>query len=950
MPETKRQNIKKLQRRAALPKYFRVGAIVALCLTILIVGIGLYRARNFETFRMKGFPTELSKDVVATVNGYERTETEGDVKKYFIKADKATTFADNHQEMENVYVEVFDDKSDKFDKISASKAVYIPAADGTKNFTAFLAGTINILTRDELQIKTEQATYTKATETIEAEETVEFSRENISGKSFGAIAKIQEKTLELLKDVEIETVGGEGEFAKVRFAKITSGYAFLNMPEERVDFNENVFVNVVPNGNAGELSQPSEIKSDKASAYFTEKQLKKIDLDGNVFVYQKPSGNSPKWSKINANRAVALIEKEVKCIELFDNVQIETTQNQAKPTRIKSGYALYEKDADRFTLDKGVEIITIESNQPAVITSNDAVYEQSNGRIFLNGNAEITNGGNYIKGDKLTAELFASKKIKSAQAFGNAFLRQSDSEKTAEISANELNATFNENQKMQTANASGNAFLRQKTEERTTEVSANELNANFNENQQLQTANAIGQSNAVLIPVQATEYSKVTLFAPNAIRLNFRENGLLEQMQTDGRTTILMNAPNNKPDAANKKLTADTVKTYFHANGKDLAKAEAIGNAELYVEPLRALAENYKTTINAARFDCDFFDVGNNAKNCTAQTKTKLVRVPTIPSENRGNQTLIADRLNANFNQNTQDIERMEAVGNTKFSELDRNGIAENITFTANDEVVRLRGGEPTVWDSRARAKANEIDWDTRNDKSFLRGNVATTYYSQNQTGGATPFGNAKSPVFVTSAEAQFDHKAETGLYTGNARAWQENNYVRAEKLLLQQKEGKLYGESNVQSVLYDMKRVENGKPSNVPVSASSQKIYYFKENNVLRYETDVDIRQGTDRIQAGIANIYLNKNNEFSKGIIENNVIVTQPNRRALGDWAQYTAENEVVVLRGNPARVEDSESGTSQAAQLTVSMRTKQVLSEGKTNQTNTGRTRTVYKVKPQ
>ncbi len=913
MPETKRQNIKKLQRRAGVPKYFRVGAIAALCLTLLIVGIGIYRARNNQEFRMKGLPTELSKETVAVVNGYERTETEGDVKKYHIKADKATTFADNHQELENIYLQVFDEKSDKFDTIAAGKAIYIPAADGTKNFTAFLAGEINVLTRDSLQIKTEQGTYKKETETIEAEEWVEFSRENVSGKSFGAIANIKEKTLELLKDVEINTVGGEGDFAKIQNAKITSGHAFFNLPEEKIQFSENVFVNVVPNANAGELSQPSEIKADKATVFFTEKQLKKIDLDGNVFVFQKPSGKSPKWSKINANRATVQIEKEVKRIELFENVNIETTQNEAKPTRIKSGYALYEKDADKFTLNGGVEIVTVEGNQPAIITASDAIYEQSNGRIYLNGNAEITNGGNYVKGDKMTAELFASKKLKSAHAYGNAFLRQATDERTAEVSSNELNATFNENQ-------------------------------------QMQIANAIGQSNAVLIPAQATEYTKVTLFAPNAIRLNFRDNGLLEQMQTEGRTTILLNAPNNKPDSANKKLTADTVKTYLHANGKDLSKAEAIGNAELYVEPLRASAENYKTTINAARFDCEFFNAGNNAKNCTAQTKTKVVRVPTVPAENRGTQTLLADRLNANFSQSTQDIERMEAAGNTKFSELDRHGIAENIVFTANDEIVRLRGGEPTVWDSRARAKAGEIDWDTKNEKSFLRGNVATTYYSQTQTGGATPFGNTKSPVFVTSAQAEFDHKAETGLYTGNARAWQDDNYVRAEKLLLQQKEGKLYGEGNVQSVLYDMKRTENGKTTNVPVSAASQKIYYFKENNLLRYETDVDIRQGTDRITAGIANIYLSKNNEFSKGIIENNVVVTQPNRRATGDWAQYTADNEIVILRGNPARVEDGENGAQQAAQLTVSMRTKQVLSEGKTNQTNTGRTRTVYKVKPQ
>ncbi|CAN5427048.1 hypothetical protein BH10ACI1_BH10ACI1_18800 [soil metagenome] len=862
---------------------------------------------------MKGFPTELSKDVVAAVNGYERTETEGEAKKYFIKADKATTFADNHQEMENVYLQVFDEKGEKFDTITAGKAVYVPATDGTKNFTAFFAGEINVLTRDSLQIKTVQATYSKETETVEAEEWVEFSRENVSGKSFGAIAKIKEKTLELLKEVEINTSGGKDEFAKIQRAKITAGHAFFNLVEEKIEFSENVNVNVTPNEVSGEMSQPSEIKADRATAFFSEKEIKKIILNGNVFVFQKPTNKNQKWSKINADRAIVQIESEVKRIELFDNVKIETTQNESKPTLIKTGYALYEKDADKFTMSNGVEITTIESNQPAVINASDAIYEQANGRIYLNGNAEITNGGNYIKGDKMTAILFPSKKLNTAHAFGNAFLRQTTTERTSEISSNELNATFNENQ-------------------------------------QMQTANAVGASKAVLIPTQNIEYTKVTLTAPNAIRLSFRENGLLEQMQTEGRTTILLNAPNNKPDAANKKLTADSVKTILNSNGKDLAKAEAVGNAELYIEPFRSSAENYKTTINAPRFDCDFFESGNNARNCSAGIKAKVVRVPTLPTENRGNQNLTADRLNAFFNQATQDIEKMEASGNAKFTELDRNGIAEQIVFTANDEIVRLRGGEPTVWDSRARAKATEIDWDTRNEKSFLRGKVSTTYYSQNQTGGATPFGNTKSPVYVTSDEAQLDHRAETALFSGNARAWQENNYVRADKLLVQQKEGKLYGEGNVQSVLYDMKRNENGKISNVPVSVSSQKIYYSKDNRLLRYETDVDIRQGTDRITAGVANIFLNNNNEFSKSVIENNVVVTQPNRRAVGDWAQYTAENEIVILRGNPARVEDSENGSSQGAQLTVYMREKKVVSESKTTQTNTGRTRSVYKVKPE
>jgi lipopolysaccharide export system protein LptA len=910
-----RKNTKNLELRAKLPLIARVVAIFALAGIIIAIGIGFYQAYGYREFRMKGLKDiQLSQDVIAEVNGYERTETEGDVKKYFVKADKATTFADNHQEMENVYLQVFDETGEKFDTITAKKAIHIPAKDGTKNFTAYFAGEVNIATRDALQIKTEQLAYTRETETVDAEEEIEFSRENVSGKAFGATVKIKEKTLELLKDVEINTYGnGSDQFAKIQSARITAGHALVNQLEEKIELTQDVFVSVVPNGNSGELSQPTEINADKATAHFKERELKQIDLNGNVFVYQKPTDKTPKWSKIRANRASAQINKEVKRLELFENVDIETTLNDSKPTKIKSDYALYEKDSDRFELKSGVEIITVEDNQPTKINASEAIYEQANGRIFLNGNAEITQGSNYIKGDKLTAELFPNKKLKTAHAFGNGFIRQT-------------------------------------TPERTTEITANELNATFNDNQQLQIANSIGASNAVLIPARAEDYSKVTLSAPNAIRLNFFSNGLLQQMQTEGRTTILMNAPNNRADAANKKLTADAVKTTFNANGKDLAKAEAVGNAELFVEPLRASPENYRTTINAPRFDCDFFDTGNNARNCAAGVKAKVVRIPTVPAANRGNQTLIADRLNASFNQNSQDIEQMEATGNTKFTELDRNGIADKIIFTNNDKVVRLRGGEPTVWDSQARAKAGEIDWDTNNDKSNLRGKVSTTYYSQNQTGGATPFGDVKSPVFITAEEAQFDHRAEIAVYSGNARAWQENNYVRADRLVLNQKEGKLFGEGTVQSVLYNAKQKNNNKSSDVPVYASAQKIFYSKDVRQLRYEGDVDIRQGTDRITAGTASVFLKNNNELSQTIAENNVVVTQPNRRATGDWAQYTADTEQVILRGNPARVEDGENGTSQSAQISVNMRTKNVISESKTTQTNTGRIRSVYKVKKQ
>lgn len=915
MSENKNKKIKNYQFRANLPGYFRIAAFAALILVVIGIGIGFYLNWGRETFRMKSLPTNLSDKVVAEVNGYERRESENGITKYFISADNAKTFSDNHQELTNMFLQVFDENGESSDKITANQAIYIPKEDDPKNFTIFLAGDVNVETRDNLMVKTENLTYKKETEVADAEEYIEFSRENISGHSTGAIVRIKEKKVELLNAVEIDAfaLNPNDELAKsdIKTAHLKADYAMFDQNGGKIELNNNVKINIVPDEKNQKLSQPTDISANFATAFFTNKELKQIDLRQNVEVYQKPTGNNQKWTRTKTDKATAKIDKELKTLELDGNVDIETTLNDAKPTKITSAYALYLKDSDRFELRNAVHIVTSADNQPTDIKADEAIYEQANGNIFLTGNAEIWQTNNFIKGDKLNAQLYPTKQLKNAEA-------------------------------------TGNTYLKQVTDERTAEVYAPQLNASFGENKQLQNANALGASRVNIVPAQASDYSKLSLSALNAIRLNFQNGGLLSQMQTEGRTTVYLDAPDNSPDAANKKLTADTVKTVFQNDGKNLAKAEAIGNAELYVEPLRASAENYKTTLNAPRFDCDFYPTGNNAKNCSAFENAKAVRVPTVAAKDRGKQTLSAKRLNAIFNQGTRDIQQFDAVGDTKFNELDRNGIADNLTFTASDEVVRLRGGEPTVWDSQGRAKAGEIDWDTKNKKTFLRNTVSTTYYSQQKTGETTPFSKSGEPVFITANAAEFDHTLETALYTGNARTWQENNYVRGERLLLKQKEGQFFADGNVQSLLYNVEKKENGKTTNQPVYAQAKKMSYQRDKNLLLYEGEVDIRQGTDRITAGIANVFLDKNNELKQTIAEQNVVVTSPNRKATGDWAQYTAENEVVILRGSPATVTDAEQGSSQNAQLTVYLRENRAVGEGKTQENSGGRIRSVYKVK--
>ena len=258
-----------------------------------------------------------------------------------------------------------------------------------------------------------------------------------------------------------------------------------------------------------------------------------------------------------------------------------------------------------------------------------------------------------------------------------------------------------------------------------------------------------------------------------------------------------------------------------------------------------------------------------------------------------------------------------------------------------------MRGGEPTFWDSSARAKAPEIDWDTKAQRSYLRGGVSTTYYSRKKTGDAAPFGSSDKPVFTTSQSMELDQKTEVALFSGNARAWQDNNYVRGDQLVIDQQNGTFKADGSVQSLLYDAK--QKRKSANAcPVYAAAASLNYSHNDRILKYRKSVDIRQGTDRLSAESADIFLDENNDMVKTVVENGVTITQPGRKAVGDWAEYTAETEVAVLRGNPARVDDAENGTSQGGQITVYLRDNRVLSQGETKQNPTAQTRSVYKVK--
>jgi LPS export ABC transporter protein LptC/lipopolysaccharide transport protein LptA len=667
----------------------------------------------------------------------------------------------------------------------------------------------------------------------------------------------------------------------------------------------------------------------------------------NLTIY---SANTEKPDQITSHRAI--YDQKNNQISFVGDVKIETKD----ALKVNTESILYNQTTEVAQTDAPLTF----SRENVSGRSTGAMVESKSKKLELRKDVEIVVAPEVVKDPKAKPASTRSRPvtIHAAHAtFDQGVMKLSFSggvtaEQESDImSGDVLNALLNQQKRLQQIEVRGNSYLRTMNPGKAAELHAVDMDFFLDNDQRLKTAVAHNDTRGRSLDAD----SEMQISGASLLEANFQAQGdqsLLQEMHSQGRAVVNLSAPKSRasdPRAKNKRITADAIKLEWRATGKDLQRAEAVGNAELYVEPVNNNAKAERQTVTGPRFDCDFYEAGNLARTCVISGGAKAVIDPTQPSEKRGKRTITSDKMSAVFVRETQDPERLEAQGNAKFNELDRNGTAASVVYTAADEMVRLRGGDPTVWDSRARNKALEMDSDLKNSISYSRGKTATTYYSQQQTNGATPFSKVKSPVYIVSDRGEFHHDDGVATYTGEARAWQDDNFVRADKLTIQVNEKRMTGNGHVQSALYNAKRREKGTASTVPVFATADSMRYSDPDSTLHYEGNVDIRQGLDRITSGVADVYLTKEtNEVDKTIAERSVVLTQPGRKGTGDWMQYTAVDDMAVLKGNPARVEDVEQGTVEGGRLTVNLREGKVVADDTRGPQSGGRVRTTHKVK--
>ena len=109
-------------------------------------------------------------------------------------------YADGHHELEQVNLQVFPPTGDKPDQISADRAIYIN--EGPSRSGQF-RGNVQIETHDALKVRTDSLVYHEESKIAETSSPVTFERENVNGRSTGALVDNEKRRLELRNDVEV---------------------------------------------------------------------------------------------------------------------------------------------------------------------------------------------------------------------------------------------------------------------------------------------------------------------------------------------------------------------------------------------------------------------------------------------------------------------------------------------------------------------------------------------------------------------------------------------------------------------------------------------------------------------------------------------------------------------------------------------------------------------------
>jgi len=441
---------------------------------------------------------------------------------------------------------------------------------------------------------------------------------------------------------------------------------------------------------------------------------------------------------------------------------------------------------------------------------------------------------------------------------------------------------------------------------------------------------------------------------------------LAQAAAPDAARTNTANAKGSAPQ--NFELVAPVV-DFTITEGRLLQRAVTSGKGQITISSVQTSASGselvpQRTVVTAAKFDAKFGQ--------TTEGQTRLESVHGAPeakivSSNAGQPDRIStsDMVDANFLA-LGGIESITQQGHVAYTDSQAAGkqtqaSADRAHYTPGDQVLTLTG-RPRVTQGSMTTTATTIRVYRSTGEASADGDVKSTYTQiQERPQGALLA--SSSPIHVTAGSMVAHSKPAVAVYTGNARLWQDANIVEAPSIEFDH-ECRCVTAQGTQKQAVSTTIVQPGKtPAAVesggaaknpeqkasqsnPIFITGARLTYADAERKVHYEGGVSAKGVDFSASAKTMDLYLRPRSEagtnsnpsasgpaqLDRIVAQDDVVVQQPGRRALGQTLLYEAVPDKFTLTGGLPSIFDAERGKITGDSLTFFRRDDRVLVEGK------------------
>jgi lipopolysaccharide export system protein LptA len=382
------------------------------------------------------------------------------------------------------------------------------------------------------------------------------------------------------------------------------------------------------------------------------------------------------------------------------------------------------------------------------------------------------------------------------------------------------------------------------------------------------------------------------------------------------------------------EVTASAI-DFLLAGGRRLQRADTSGPAQVAIRP--TAPGSGQTLVTAGKFRALFDDLGQLATVHGAPDARIVSQTPGQPDR-----ISTSTMLDASFHPGTG-IDSIVQQGNVAYSDSERKAWGGRAVYTPADQMLVLTVS-PRIVDGGMTTTARTMRMNRATGDAFADGDVKSTYSDlKAQPGGALLA--SSSPIHVTSKSMTAHSSPAIATYTGDARLWQDANVIDAPWIEFDRNRRSVVARgSPTQSVSTVLIQTEkSGKVT--PVKITSARLTYTDNERKARFEDGVQAKGSDLTIVSREMDVFLQPRDQTAPNqsiaggetgkidhiVARDQVLITQPGRRATGDLLVYTASDDKFVLTGGPPSIFDAERGKITGVSLTLFRHDDRVVVEG-------------------